>query len=155
MLNFTASAIDCETETGLIQLDIMHKIEYFLTLEVDEEVSLLIRGFQLPILAGWVPVRTPIFGIYLYGGLANRFMMNGRIYYKDEEYKFKPKDAKLHFYNLGFRLGTQIDLAMFNFDLSYTIGITNSFRDRTRTNSHIFQFNLGFLFRYVYEPGFA
>ena len=36
--------------------------------------------------------------------------------------------------------------AMFNFDLSYTIGVTNSFRDRTRTNSHMVMLNVGVLF---------
>jgi len=115
-------------------------------IEVEDDISIILRGFQVPILAGWVPVRTPVFGLYLYGGLENRFSMNGRIYYRDEEIIFKPKDAQLHFYNLGARFGTQIDLAMFNFDFSYIIGITNSFRDRSRTNSHIFMFNLGFLF---------
>lgn len=115
-------------------------------LAVEDDISIILRGFQVPILAGWVPVRTPVFGLYLYGGLENRFSMNGRIYYKDEEILFKPKEAKLHFYNLGARFGTQIDLAMFNFDFSYIIGVTNSFRDRTRTNSHIFMFNVGFLF---------
>ena len=36
-LNFTASAIDCETEVGEIQLEIIPKTEYELTLEVNEE----------------------------------------------------------------------------------------------------------------------
>jgi len=115
-------------------------------IDVDEDISIMLRGFQVPILIGWVPVRTPVFGLYLYGGLENRFSMNGRLYFLGEEIKFRPKEVKLHFYNFGARYGTQVDLAMFNFDLSYIIGITNSFRDRTRTNSHIFMFNLGFLF---------
>ncbi len=38
MLNFTASAIDCETEYGEIQLEIEPKVTYYLTLDVDEEV---------------------------------------------------------------------------------------------------------------------
>jgi hypothetical protein len=38
-LNFTASAIDCEIEYGLIQLEIMPKTLYELVLEVDTEVQ--------------------------------------------------------------------------------------------------------------------
>ena len=38
MLNFTASATDCETEYGEIQLEIEPKVMYTLVLEVDEEV---------------------------------------------------------------------------------------------------------------------
>ena len=38
-LNLTISAIDCETEHGIIQLEIDPKVEYTLSLEVDEEVQ--------------------------------------------------------------------------------------------------------------------
>ncbi len=115
-------------------------------INIDDDVTILMRGLDIPILAGWVPIRTPVFGIYLYGGLSNRFSLSGRVYYKDEEVKFKPKDAQLHTYNLGVRFGVQVDLAMFNFDFNYTVGVTNSFRDATRTNSHIFMLSMGFLF---------
>jgi len=115
-------------------------------LDIDEDVTLILRDIEIPILVGYIPLKTPVFGIFLYGGLANRFTLSGRIDYGDEEIKFKPKEAKLHFYNLGARFGFQIDLAMFNFDLSYTIGVTNSFRDRTRTNSHMVMLNVGLLF---------
>ncbi|MFW9976389.1 MAG: hypothetical protein ACFFDQ_14045, partial [Candidatus Thorarchaeota archaeon] len=37
-LNFTASAIDCETEYGEIQLEIVPKISYILVLEADEQI---------------------------------------------------------------------------------------------------------------------
>jgi len=115
-------------------------------LDIDDDVTLILRDIEVPLLAGYMPIKTPVFGLIFYGGLANRFTLNGRIEYEDEEIKFKPKDAKLHFYNLGARFGLQVDLAMFNFDLSYTIGITNSFRDRTRTNSHMVMLNIGVLF---------
>jgi opacity protein-like surface antigen len=115
-------------------------------MEIEEEVDLLLRGLEIPFLAGYIPIETPLFGLCFYGGLVNRFSLRGIIEYEDEEIKFNPKDAKLHVYNLGARIGTQIDLAMFNFELNYTIGITNSFRDRTRTNAHGFMLSLGILF---------
>ena len=115
-------------------------------LDIDDDITLILRDIEIPLLAGYMPVNTPVFGVILYGGLVNRFTLSGRVDYKDEEVKFKPKEAHLHFYNLGARFGIQFDLAMFNFDLGYTIGITNSFRDRTRTNSHMVMLNVGILF---------
>jgi len=46
-LNFTATAVDCETETGEIQLEVTPKITYQLTLEVDEDVQ---AGTQIQIM---------------------------------------------------------------------------------------------------------
>ena len=46
-INFTATAVDCETEAGEIQLEITPKITYELTLEVDEEIQ---AGQQIQII---------------------------------------------------------------------------------------------------------
>ena len=116
------------------------------SLPIEDDVNIRLRGFEVPITVGYVPIKTPLFGWYLYGGFANMFSMKGRINYQDQELKFKPKEASLHFYNLGARFGTQIDIAMLNFDLHYTIGITNSFRDKARTNSHTLALTVGLLF---------
>ena len=115
-------------------------------LPIEEDINIRMRGFEIPITMGYVPIKTPVFGWYIYGGFANLFAMKGRIDYLGEEIKFKPKEAQLHFYNLGARLGTQFDVAMFNFDFHYTIGITNSFREKARTNSHTLTFSAGLLF---------
>jgi hypothetical protein len=115
-------------------------------LPVEDPVNIIMRGFEIPISLGYVAVKTPVFKWFLYGGLVNRFSMKGKVEYQGEEIKFKPKEAQLHFYNLAARFGTQADVAMFNFDFSYSIGITNGFRDPVRTNIHSFQLNVGFLF---------
>lgn len=115
-------------------------------LPLEDDVNITMRGFEVPITAGYVPVKSPLFRWFLYGGIANAFAMKGRVNYLDEEIKFKPKEAHLHFYNLGARFGTQVDVAMLNFDFHYTIGITNSFREKARTNSHALTFSVGFLF---------
>ena len=114
--------------------------------ELEDPVEIIMRSIEVPISVGYVPVKTPLFKWFLYGGLSNRFSIKGRLEYQGETYKFKPKEAGLHFYNLGFRFGSQVDVAMLNFDLNYTIGVTNGFRDRTRTNIHAIQLNVGFLF---------
>lgn len=115
-------------------------------LPIEDDVNITLRGFEIPITIGYVPVKTPLFGWNVYGGLTNWFSMKGRIEYQGEEITFKPKEAHLHFYNLGAKFGTQVDVAMINFDFSYTIGITNSFREKARTNSHTFALTAGLLF---------
>ena len=115
-------------------------------LPIEDDVTIRLRGFDVPITLGYSAVDTPLFDWMLYGGIANTFSLRGRIDYLGETIKFKPKEAELHFYNLGARFGTQVDIAMINFDFHYTIGITNSFRDRSRTNSHFFTLSAGLLF---------
>jgi len=115
-------------------------------LSIEEDINVHLRGFEIPMTLGYVPVKKPLYGCFLYGGIVNWFSMKGSLEYQGEEIIFKPKEVHLHFYNLGARFGVQIDVAMFNFDFSYTIGITNHFREKARTNSHSLCLNAGLLF---------
>jgi len=110
---------------------------------ITEPLDIRIRSFEIPLNMGYVPVKTPLFKWFLYGGLVNKFNVNGRYTYQGIEDTFKPKELNLHIYSLGARFGTQVDIAIFNIDLSYTIGITNSFKGRLRTNSHRVMLSVG------------
>jgi len=87
-----------------------------------------------------------VFKCLLYGGLVSRISLKGRYEYKGAKGTFKPKELDLHIYNLGARFGTQVDLAMFNFDFSYTFGITNAFKNRARSNTLGMNLSAGFIF---------
>lgn len=113
---------------------------------VFDPISVRMNSLEVPFLLGYIPVKKPVFKWYIYGGLVNRFSLKGNLTYRDENIKFSPKEFDLHTYNLMARFGTQIDLAMFNFDFNYSIGITNSFKGDIRTNSHALQFSIGYLF---------
>jgi hypothetical protein len=104
------------------------------------------NSLDVPLLLGYIALKKPVFKWYFYGGLVNRFSLKGNLTYRDVAIKFTPGEFDLHTYNLLVRFGTQIDLAMFNFDFNYSIGVTNSFRDDIRTNSHAFQLSIGYLF---------
>ena len=126
-------------------------LKYGLTYQPAEDVEgiisgpldIRIRSLEIPLNVGYVPVNTPAFKWFLYGGLLNKIVLNGRYTYEDEEETFKPGELYLHIYNLGVRFGTQVDIAMFNIDFSYTIGITNSFKGMLRTNSHCLLLSVG------------
>jgi hypothetical protein len=108
------------------------------------------NSLDFPFTAGYVPYANPYFKLYLYGGLVNKFNLKGFIDIGGRRgYKFRPADIPglpLVVYLAGARLGTAFDLGPFNFDFNYTIGMNSITRTEFRTNSHIFQFNLGWLF---------
>ena len=110
---------------------------------ISEPLDIRIISLEIPLNIGYVPVNKPVFKWFLYGGLLNRFVLHGQYTYEDVKETFKPGELNLHVYNLGARFGTQVDIAIFNIDLSYTIGITNSFKGRLRTNSHSVLLSVG------------
>jgi hypothetical protein len=103
-------------------------------------------SFQLPITGGYILIKEPVFKWYVYSGPVQRFNTKGVVRVEDLEDKFKPKDVGLRGYNLDWRFGTQFDVAMFNFDIRYTFGVTNSFDDNRRSNSHILEITAGMIF---------
>lgn len=113
---------------------------------VEEPIDIRTHSLELPLTVGYVPVKTPLLKWYLYGGLVSKFRMKGKYTYQGETGTFKPGELQLHWYNLGARFGTQVDIAFFNFDFSYTIGITNAFKNKARTNTHGLQLSVGLLF---------
>ncbi len=115
-------------------------------LGLEDDITLQLRAIELPISVGYIPIKSPFFKWFLYGGLANRINLQGKILYLGETTKIKPHDAGLHYYNLGVRFGSQIDIAMFTLDFNYTIGVTNAYRDVIRTNSNEIQLSIGLVF---------
>jgi len=112
----------------------------------DEPVTIRMKALEFPLTMGYIPVKKPLFKWFLYGGLVSRFSLKGKYEYKGETGTYKPSEINLNVYNLGARFGTQFDLSFFNLDFSYTIGITNAFREKARTNSHGLDLTVGILF---------
>jgi hypothetical protein len=110
---------------------------------IDEPLEIRIRSLQLPLNIGYVPVKKTLVKCFTYFGLVNEFSLMGQYTFDGETEKFAPSELKIHTYNLGARFGVQVDLGMINVDASYTIGITNSFQSRMRTNSHGAMISLG------------
>jgi hypothetical protein len=108
------------------------------------------NSMDLPLVAGYVPYANAYFKLFLYGGLVNKFNIRGFVDVDGGgEYKFKPKQIPgfpLVIYQAGARLGTAFDLGPLNFDFNYTIGMNSITKTSFRTNSHVFQLNLGWLF---------
>ena len=114
------------------------------TLIVDSYFS----AFEIPISAGYVPVATPLVKWYLYSGPVNRLNMGERVRIEvlGVKEKLKPRDLGLPVYHLMWRFGTQVDVAMLNFNASWTIGVTNAVRGTIRTNHEVLRLTAGLRF---------
>ncbi len=113
---------------------------------IDDDFNVRINSFELPINVGYIPVKTPLVKWYLYGGLVNRFSVRGIVNFQGDKAKFSPRDINLPIYNLDMQVGTQLDVAMLNFDFHYKINLTNALREAIRTNLHALFLSVGFAF---------
>ncbi|MGB5809956.1 MAG: outer membrane beta-barrel protein [Polyangiales bacterium] len=109
------------------------------------------NSLDIPITAGYVPYANPLFKLFLYGGWVSKFNIRGFVSTPNTRkgLKFKPKDIPglpLVIYQAGMRLGAQFDIGPINVDFNYTIGLNSLSKTEFRTNSHVTQLNLGWLF---------
>lgn len=108
------------------------------------------NSLDIPITAGYVPYANPLFKLFLYGGWVNKFNLRGFVDLPEGgSVRFRPKQIPafpMVIYQAGMRLGAQIDLGPVNVDFNYTIGLNSISKTDFRTNSHVTQLNLGWLF---------
>jgi hypothetical protein len=112
-----------------------------------ERATFQVNSFQLPLNAGYIPFKSPYFKLFLYGGLVNQF--NTRVLERQDDgptYGHKPRDRGLPIYQALARFGVNADLAMFNVDFNYSIGLNSATKTTHRTNSHQLQLNVAYLF---------
>lgn len=112
-------------------------------LDIEDPLEIRVRSLQVPLNVGYVPVNKALLKCFAYFGLVNDFSLMVKINFQDETERFAPSELKLHTYNLGARFGVQVDLGLINVDMNYTIGVTNSFQSRMRTNSHGAMISIG------------
>ena len=108
--------------------------------------KLQLQSFEIPLKAGYIPVKTAFFKWYVFTGIGLRFNTKLRFDIQDETYKFKPREVGLNWFNIDYILGTQFDVGVLNLEVLYNLGVNNSSRDGFRTNSHEIHFNIGFWF---------
>ena len=110
-------------------------------------VETQVNSFELPLLAGYIPYENPYFKLFLYAGYVNHF--NTKIIVRRDgqpSLRLKPKADKLAIYQAIARFGVNFDLAMFNFDMNYSISLNSATTTSYRTGYHQIQLNLGYVF---------
>ncbi len=110
-------------------------------------VDTQVNSFEFPLLAGYIPYKNPYFKWLIYGGYVNHF--NTKIIIRRDgqsSLRLSPKADNLAIYQALARFGTSFDLAMFNFDLNYSISMNSATTTSYRTGYHQLQLNLAYLF---------
>ena len=106
-----------------------------------------VNSFELPFLGGYIPYKNHLFKIFLYAGYVNHF--NTKIIVtRDGEpsLRLRPRADNLAIYQALARFGANFDVAMFNFDLNYSISLNSATATSYRTSYHQLQLNLGVVF---------
>jgi hypothetical protein len=90
-------------------------------------VKTQVNSFELPFHVGYIPYKNSYFKVFLYAGYVNHF--NTKIIVQREgqpSLKLRPKADQLAIYQAIARFGVNFDLAMFNFDLNYSISLNSA-----------------------------
>lgn len=106
-----------------------------------------VNSFELPFIGGYIPYKNHLFKVFLYAGYVNHF--NTRIIVVregDSSLRLRPRADNLAIYQAIARFGANFDIAMFNFDLNYSISLNSATATSYRTSYHQLQFNLGVVF---------
>ncbi len=113
-------------------------------------VTVKLNSFQLPFTAGYTTVNRPLFKHFLYGGFVAHCNIKSFLSLDDypevASIKIKPSDLFLSNPLFLMRVGTQFDVAMFNIDFNYNLGLNKAFKDNVRTQTHSVHLNLGLIF---------
>ena len=108
---------------------------------IAEENGIRLFKSEFPLIVGWKPVKTPLLKWRLYSGFIPTFI--GRVF-DDNDLGYDKKQWTNP--NIGWRLGTGVDIAFFTLDFNYSVEIVKSLRRVFRTQSQLFQFNFGVIF---------
>lgn len=123
-------------------------IDFTLTNPNPRNYQLQLNSFEIPITAGILTYKNRIFRHFVYGGFATKFHVKSIFYEKNtlKPQVLKPKQSELKNPHFSFRVGTQFDIYMFNFDVNYSIGLNNATKNTYRVQSHNFNFVVGIIF---------
>lgn len=110
------------------------------------------HSFEIPLTAGYVPVYSPFYKLYLYGGVSTYFNIKGEAEFTFADTgevltaKIRNKDVDFAAPIVAARMGIQMDIAFFNMDFNYNIGMNSATKTNFRTQMHLLQLNIGFVF---------
>lgn len=127
-------------------------IRYWITLPDTAvgDIEFKLNSFELPITVGYATYQKPFFKHFVYGGIVTDFKIKSEITIADsvldDPIRLRPKETLFISPTFQMRLGTQVDIGMFNFDFNYSLGLSKAFKAIVRTQSHSVRFSMGIIF---------
>ena len=105
----------------------------------------------IPFILGGYAVKKPLYKLRFDSGIQAEFITktNAKIEQNNREFYRLKRDEKrdiLRPAQFSYLLGSGFDVAMFVFDIKYSVGMLSFFKDSYRTQTNLFQFNVGVIF---------
>lgn len=105
----------------------------------------------IPFILGGYAIKKPLYKLRFYSGIQAEFITktNARIEQNNNEfYRLKRSEKRdiLRPAQFSYLLGGGMDIAMFIFDVKYSVGMLSFFKENYRTQTNLFQFNVGVIF---------
>ncbi len=114
------------------------------------DIEFKLNSFKLPVTLGYVTTKKPLVKHFLYAGLVPVFKVKSKVSLlgspNNESFKIKPKDLGFNSLTFNMRFGTQLDIARFNIDFNYDLGLNKTIKETFRTQTHALTFTIGLAF---------
>ncbi len=105
----------------------------------------------IPLILGGYAIKKPLYKLRLYSGIQAEFITKANVMIDNNNSQFYRlrRDEKrdiLRPAQFSYLLGSGFDIAMFVLDIKYSVGILSFFKENYRTQTNLFQFNVGVIF---------
>ena len=115
------------------------------------ELNMKYHTVGIPFLFGVYAVKKPIFKLRFYTGIETEIIARTRVSLtklNNQSFNLKQKEKREIFRpaQFSYQLGMGMDIAMFIFDVKYSVGMRSFFKENYRTQTNLFQFTVGAIF---------
>lgn len=115
------------------------------------ELKLKYHTVGIPFIFGAYAVKKPLYKLRFYNGIEAEFItkVKATILQNDNAIYQLTKTEKRQIFRpeqFSYQLGMGMDIAMFIFDIKYSVGMRSFFKEDYRTQTHLFQFTIGAIF---------
>jgi hypothetical protein len=116
-----------------------------------ENLKFRYNTIGIPLILGGYAVKKPLYKVRLYSGVEAQFITKANVFIQQNNkdfYRLKREEKRdiLRPAQISYMMGSGMDIAMFIFDIKYSVNMTSFFKENYRTQTNLFQFTVGVIF---------
>lgn len=116
-----------------------------------ENLKFRYNTIGIPLILGGYAVKKPLYKVRLYSGVEAQFITKSNVFIQQNNkdfYRLKREEKRdiLRPAQISYLMGSGMDIAMFIFDIKYSVNMTSFFKENYRTQTNLFQFTVGVIF---------
>ena len=105
----------------------------------------------IPFILGGYALKKPLYKLRFYNGIEAEFLTKANVNIEqngNDFYRLKRDEKRkiLRPAQFSYLIGSGMDIAMFVFDIKYSVGMRSFFKENYRTQTNLFQFTIGAIF---------